>query len=91
MPRDVVTRWNSTYDMLAFALEYRKPIEMLSADWELDLRKYELNPQEWKLATQLKDVLQVSNFVYAHSFVLTCPTLHRYLNMLLFSFRGLKT
>ncbi|KAF7776844.1 hypothetical protein Agabi119p4_5237 [Agaricus bisporus var. burnettii] len=59
MPRDVVTRWNSTYDMLAFALEYRKPIEMLSADWELDLRKYELNPQEWKLATQLKDVLQV--------------------------------
>jgi len=32
MPRDVTTCWNSTYDMLKFALEYCKAINILTAD-----------------------------------------------------------
>ena len=32
IPCDVATRWNSTYDMLAFAFEYRKAIDALTAD-----------------------------------------------------------
>ncbi|KAF9537059.1 hypothetical protein CPC08DRAFT_612058, partial [Agrocybe pediades] len=32
IPRDVTTRWNSTYDMLAFVLEYRGVVEKFTAD-----------------------------------------------------------
>jgi hypothetical protein len=46
IPRDVATRWNSTYDMLRFALEYRKAIDILTADRNNDLRSYELSERE---------------------------------------------
>ncbi|KAG1729541.1 hypothetical protein EDD22DRAFT_788839 [Suillus occidentalis] len=29
MPRDVSTRWNSTFDMLTFALEYQQVIDVI--------------------------------------------------------------
>jgi hypothetical protein len=61
MPRDVMMRWNSTYDMLKFALEYRKAIDILTADRQNELRNYELSEQEWTIAAQLSDVLKVSN------------------------------
>ncbi len=57
MPRDVVTRWNSTYDMLIFALEYRRAIDKISGDREM--RKYELDEEEWSLVKQLCDILEV--------------------------------
>ncbi|KAF9554477.1 hypothetical protein CPC08DRAFT_616191, partial [Agrocybe pediades] len=31
IPRDVTKRWNSTYDMLCFILEYRSSIEKFTA------------------------------------------------------------
>ncbi len=34
IPRDVTTRWNSTYDMLAFVLEYRVPVDSFTAKRE---------------------------------------------------------
>lgn len=37
MPRDVSTRWNSTYDILRFAIDYRKAIDRLTADKNLGL------------------------------------------------------
>ncbi|KAL6308918.1 hypothetical protein BKA93DRAFT_724755 [Sparassis latifolia] len=37
MLRDVVTRWNFTYDMLEFSLNYRKAIDIISAGHELGL------------------------------------------------------
>jgi hypothetical protein len=61
MPRDVTTRWNSTYDMLKFALEYRKAIDILTADRQNELQNYELSEREWTIAAQLSDVLKVSN------------------------------
>jgi hypothetical protein len=61
MPRDVTTRWNSTYDMLSFALEYRKAIDILTADRRHGLRAYELSEREWTIASQLCDVLKVRN------------------------------
>lgn len=57
MPRDVATRWNSTYDMLVFALEYRMVIDEISGD--RDMRKYELDEQEWGLVEQLCNLLEV--------------------------------
>jgi hypothetical protein len=57
MPRDVATRWNSTYDMLEFALEYHEAIDLITGDREM--RKYELLEGEWELVEQLCDVLGV--------------------------------
>ncbi len=59
MPRDVSTRWNSTYDMLCFAIEYRKAIENLTSERKNDLRQFELTEDEWAIAEQLSDMLKV--------------------------------
>ena len=59
LPRDVKTRWNSTYDMLATAVEYKVAVKAMCSDAELSLRKYELSKQEWVIVDQLVDVLKV--------------------------------
>jgi len=61
MLHDVSTHWNSTYNMLKFAIDYRKAINVIVRDLNMDLRKYELNVQEWKIVTQLWDLLMVSS------------------------------
>src|SRR6266852_2690960 len=62
IPRDVVMRWNSTHDMMVFALEYRKPIDSITADKSLKLQRYELDNKGWGIIEQLVSVLQVSIF-----------------------------
>jgi hypothetical protein len=69
MPRDVVTRWNSTFNMLKFALEYRQAIDVITADQDVELWAFELSEAEWKIAQQLHDILEVSS---------TCPTLFKF-------------
>lgn len=59
MPRDVATRWNSTFDMLEFAILYRKPLDDLTNKREMKLRLYELSEAEWKIAEQLSGILKV--------------------------------
>ena len=56
---DVWTWWNSTYDMLKFALKYKEAIKMVTSDLNNDLCKYELNNEEWKLVRQLANTLKV--------------------------------
>ena len=68
MPRDVTTRWNSTYDMVEFAIEYRAAIDSMTAARDLDLRKYELIPEEWKIALELRDMLKVGVCNFAHMY-----------------------
>jgi hypothetical protein len=60
MPRDVSTRWNSTYDMLRFAYKYREAIDRITGEWSLKLRDYEVSEAEWDIVKQLKDCLKVS-------------------------------
>jgi hypothetical protein len=63
IPCDVVTRWNSTYDMLAFALKYRPAIDTITADKALKLRKYELDhldDKDWNIVRDLVCVFEVS-------------------------------
>lgn len=60
MPRDVATRWNSTFVLLKFALEYREAIDLFTADKGNDVRQYEMDDEEWEIAEELRDVLQVS-------------------------------
>ncbi len=59
MLRDVTTRWNSTYDMLVFAIEYRRALDIITSECNMKLRSYELSPEEWDIATHLCDVLKV--------------------------------
>ena len=68
MPRDVSTRWNSTFDMLEFALLYREALDDLTGIREMKLRNCELSEQEWTIAEQLASVLKVCHCaVYFHT------------------------
>lgn len=59
MPRDVTTRWNSTFDMINFAVEHREAIDSISGDRDMKLRKFEMGKDEWEIAVQLRNVLKV--------------------------------
>lgn len=62
MPRDVLTRWNSTYDMLKFALDYRVALDTITGERDMKLRKYELKDAEWDIAKQLGGILEVLSY-----------------------------
>ena len=63
MPRDVATRWNSTLDLLEYALEHRKAIVLVTQRRELSLRDLELTDEEWAIIEQLQTVLKVSKLL----------------------------
>jgi hypothetical protein len=44
--RYVSTRWNSTFDILLFAVKYRGAVDAITAEKSLKLRKFELDEQE---------------------------------------------
>ena len=45
--------------MMVFTLKYRKPIDSITADKSLKLRKYELDNEGWSIIEQLVSVLHV--------------------------------
>ncbi|PIL30443.1 hypothetical protein GSI_07142 [Ganoderma sinense ZZ0214-1] len=59
IPRNVRTRWNSTYNMLAMVLEYHLPYKQMCERTDNGLRGYKLLDEEWGVATQLEKVLKV--------------------------------
>jgi len=59
IPRDVVTRWNSTFDMLEFSVKFRPAINKITAKHEMKLQQYELIEWEWTIVGQLCDVLKM--------------------------------
>jgi hypothetical protein len=60
MPRDVSTRWNSTYNMLDFALDHKAALNVMTCDAVNKLRAFELSEEEWGYAHELREVLKVS-------------------------------
>ena len=59
MPRNVSTRWNSTFDMLDFAITYCSALDAMTANCGLNLHKFELDNEEWIAAEKLQDTLKV--------------------------------
>lgn len=59
IPRDVRTRWNSTYDMLVAGIQFREAIDDITANKSLKLRKYELDDEDWEILGDLARVLRV--------------------------------
>jgi hypothetical protein len=80
MPRDVRTRWNSTFDMLDFAVEHLAAINIITSNRDMKLRKYELSEDDWYMAIQLRDVLKVRDYrsyvLYSHWLVRSSRTQH---------------
>ena len=64
MPRDILTCWNSTYDMLKFALDYHNALDTIAGEQDMKLQKYELNNAEWAIARQLQNILEVCMLLF---------------------------
>jgi hypothetical protein len=60
LPRDVRTRWNSTYDMLVVAVQYKDVVNAVTADRNLPLRKYELSDSDWMIVEDMVYTLEAS-------------------------------
>ncbi|KAG2338200.1 hypothetical protein BDR05DRAFT_978260 [Suillus weaverae] len=67
MPHDVATRWNSTYDMLDYAIEHRKAVNTVTQRRDLGLGKFELADHEWEIVKQLQDILKDTTLYFSHS------------------------
>ena len=85
MPRDVTTRWNSTYDMLEFAVKYRSALDSITGNRDMKLREYELSGEEWNIVKHLRDVLKVS-FLFYSLIILLYHSSSRFSKMQLFFF-----
>lgn len=59
MPRDVATRWNLTFTLLVYALDYWEAVDKFTADKENKMRKCELDNREWRMVEELAKVLKV--------------------------------
>ncbi len=59
LPRDVQTRWMSTFEMALATVEYREAVDRMCSDRQRGLRQYELSNREWAIIEHLVDVLKV--------------------------------
>ena len=59
MPRDVLTCWNLTFDMVDFAIDYQPAINAITGNCDMKMQSLELDALEWAIAKELHDTLKV--------------------------------
>ena len=47
------------YNMVEFAIEYYDALNIMMADCDMNLHKFELSKKEWGMVTELCEVLRV--------------------------------
>ncbi|KAJ7060840.1 hypothetical protein C8F01DRAFT_988345, partial [Mycena amicta] len=67
LPRDVKTRWNSTFDMINVILQYKRPVQQFTASAEHGLRDYELTGDEWTALEDLRDSLKHATLCFSRA------------------------
>lgn len=60
LDRRVPTRWNSDFKCLEAHVQFEGPVQQLTSDPSNKLKLYALTDDQWKLAKDLQDVLEVS-------------------------------
>ncbi|KAJ7200117.1 hypothetical protein GGX14DRAFT_372475 [Mycena pura] len=65
LPRDVRTRWNSTYDMLVVAVQYKAVINVVTADRDLNLRQHDLSNAEWGILEDMVYTLKDATLLFS--------------------------
>ncbi|KIM50118.1 hypothetical protein SCLCIDRAFT_45630, partial [Scleroderma citrinum Foug A] len=58
IPQDVLTCWNSSFDMVDFIVNYHVPVDTMTDKQRLGLGNYTLDEHEWRVLEQLQDVLK---------------------------------
>ncbi|KAJ3753120.1 ribonuclease H-like domain-containing protein, partial [Lentinula raphanica] len=59
LPRDVATRWNSTFDMLSAFIRMKEPVTMFLDRSSNKLAEYALDNEEWEAIEGLVSVLKI--------------------------------
>ena len=67
---DVVSHWNSTYNMMNFTLKYRMEIDRVTGDKSLKLRRYELDNEDWVIIEHLVSMLEVCGLMSRMGFLI---------------------
>ncbi|KAJ3964259.1 hypothetical protein EV361DRAFT_774579, partial [Lentinula raphanica] len=72
LPRDVATRWNSTYDMLAAFLRMKEHVIKFVDSSSNELLAYILEDEEWEAIQDLVSVLKLldDSYIYRMAIVL---------------------
>lgn len=82
---DVITRWNSTYEMLKIAFRMKTALKMLCQDCE-ELKKFDVLDEEWSSLDKLLPLLGNINYItnlLSHEKTPTLPTAVVAFNVLL--------
>ncbi|KAF8238114.1 hypothetical protein L208DRAFT_1243896, partial [Tricholoma matsutake] len=63
--------WNSTFDMLSFAVKYWGAIEQMTPEHKNNLRQYELAEEEWAIVRELivntQQILKDATLFFSHA------------------------
>ncbi|KIM61423.1 hypothetical protein SCLCIDRAFT_122082, partial [Scleroderma citrinum Foug A] len=67
MPQYVATQWNSTLDLLEYALKHQEVVDLITQRRELGLRTFELTDNEWGVLEQLHSILKDATLYFSCS------------------------